>query len=433
MMTFKISFRLILICFLSQVVSFETHAQDGQSDSIDSDTKKDLWSQWRGPARDGSVRKGTVWPENLSEDSFEELWRVELGPSYSGPIVSENLVFTTETRDKKFEVVSAYDRKTGEKRWEYSWTGAMEVPFFAKANGSWIRSTPAYDGECLYVAGMRDVLVCLNADDGQLRWKVDFVEKLDTPLPQFGFVCSPLLDGDYIYVQAGAGFCKLNKKTGEIDWRTLIDGGGMQGSAFSSPIMTEIHGTKQLLVQTRNDLTGVDPADGKVIWKETIPSYRGMNILTPTVIDNKVFTSSYRNNSWMFDISAGQDTTTAKQAWTNRAAAYMSSPVVVDGHIYMHLQNQRFTCIDSKTGKTMWTTKPYGKYWSMVYNNDRILALDERGELLLIKANPQKFELIDSRKVSQSSAWAHLASDRDQVFVRSLDALVAYQWQKTPE
>lgn len=433
MMTFKFSLRLILICFFSLVVSFETHAQDGQADTIDSDTKADLWSQWRGPARDGSVRKGTIWPEDLSEESFEELWRVELGPSYSGPIVSENLVFTTETRDKKFEVVSAYDRKTGEKRWEYSWTGAMEVPFFAKANGSWIRSTPAYDGEHLYVAGMRDVLVCLNADDGQLRWKVDFVEKLDTPLPQFGCVCSPLLDGDYIYVQAGAGFCKMNKSNGEILWRTLIDDGGMMGSAFSSPIMTEINGRKQLLVQTRNDLAGVDPADGKVIWKETIPSYRGMNILTPTVIDNKVFTSSYRNNSWMFDISAGQESLTAKQAWTNRAAAYMSSPIVVDGHIYMHLQNQRFTCIDSKTGKTLWTTKPYGKYWSLVYNNDRILALDERGELLLIKANPQKFELIDSRKVSQSSAWAHLASDRDQVFVRSLDALVAYQWQKTPE
>ena len=431
-MSFKISARIILVTFFSLVFSFTAYAQDGQKDSIESVTKAGLWSQWRGPARDGSVGSGTVWPENLSKDSLQESWRVELGPSYSGPVVSEDLVFTTETRDKKFEVVSAYDRKTGEKRWEYSWTGAMQVPFFAKANGSWIRSTPAFDGESLYVAGMRDVLVCLNAVDGQLRWKVDFVEKLDTPLPQFGFVCSPLLDGDHIYVQAGAGFCKLNKNNGEILWRTLIDGGGMQGSAFSSPIMTEIHGKKQLLVQTRNDLTGVDPSDGKVIWKETIPSYRGMNILTPTVIENKVFTSSYRHNSWMFDISAGQESTSAKQAWSNRAAAYMSSPVVVDGYIYMHLQNQRFTCIDSSTGKTMWTTKPYGKYWSLVYNNDRILALDERGELLLIKANPQEFELIDSRKVSQSTTWAHLATDRKQVFVRSLDSLVAYQWQKAP-
>ena len=81
----------------------------------------------------------------------------------------------------------------------------------------------------------------------------------------------------------------------------------------------------------------------------------------------------------------------------------------------------------------MWTTKPYGKYWSLVFNDDKLLALDERGGLLLIKANPEKFELIDSRKVSDSPAWAHLAVDDGQIFIRQLNALVAYRWNKTEE
>lgn len=123
------------------------------------------WPQWRGPHRDGQVG-GATWPDRLDENSLERLWRLPLGPSYSGPIVSEKYVFTTETRNKETEVVHALDRRTGEKRWRAEWKGALTVPFFAASNGSWIRSTPAFDGARLYVAGIRDVLVCLDATTG---------------------------------------------------------------------------------------------------------------------------------------------------------------------------------------------------------------------------------------------------------------------------
>ena len=76
----------------------------------------------------------------------------------------------------------------------------------------------------------------LNAETGQEQWRVDFVEQLKTPLPAFGFASSPLIDGDSLYVQAGASFIKLDKQTGKIIWRVLKDDGGMMGSAFSSPI-----------------------------------------------------------------------------------------------------------------------------------------------------------------------------------------------------
>ena len=125
------------------------------------------------------------------------------------------------------------------------------MPFFAKANGDWIRSTPAVAGERLFVAGMRDVLVCLDTRDGKQLWRKDFVKQLGTPLPNFGFVCSPLVDGMAVYVQAGASLIKLDKTTGEILWRSLKDEGGMGGSAFSSPIITTLAGERQLVVQTR--------------------------------------------------------------------------------------------------------------------------------------------------------------------------------------
>jgi hypothetical protein len=107
----------------------------------------------------------------------------------------------------------------------------------------------------------------------------------------------------------------------------------------------------------------------------------------------------------------------------------MSTPVVIDGHAYLHLRNQRFTCMDLTTGQRKWTTAPYGKYWSLVANGDRILALDQRGDLLLIRANPQQFELLDQRKISSDSTWAHLAVCGNEVFVRELNAMTAYRWK----
>lgn len=391
-------------------------------------TKAPAWSQWRGPNRDGQVG-GPAWPDRLSKDSLTQLWRVPLGPSYSGPIVADDLVFTTETKNKETEIVYGLDHKTGKERWRAEWKGAMTVPFFAASNGSWIRSTPAYDGERLYVAGMRDVLVCLDAKTGKEEWRYDFVKEHKTPLPDFGFVCSPLVDGDFVYVQAADSVTKLNNKTGKIIWRTLEGKGGMLGSAFSSPVIGKLAGKRQLVVQGREKLAGVDLENGDVLWSQVVPSFRGMNILTPLVVGDSIFTTSYQNKAWLYKISAEKDQFSVSEAWTGKAQGYMSSPVVIDGSVYLHLQNQCFTCIDLKTGERAWTSDRFGKYCSLVAQGDRILALDERGILLLIKANPKRFELIDSLKVSDEDTWAHVAVSGEEVYIRQLKALAAYRWR----
>lgn len=110
------------------------------------------------------------------------------------------------------------------------------------------------------------------------------------------------------------------------------------------------------------------------------------------------------------------------------AQGYMSSPVIIGDHVYLHLRNQRFACIEFATGKQTWRSKPMGKYCSMIANGDKILALDQRGDLLLIRANPAKFELLSSRKVGDDS-WAHLAIRKNQVFVRNLNELIVFQWE----
>ncbi len=390
---------------------------------------ENTWPQWRGPNRDGVVASAQ-WPSQLKDENFKLLWKSPtLGPSYSGPIVTEDRIFTTETVDKKTEVVTAFDRKTGEVKWKQQWTGSLSVPFFAASNGSWIRSTPTFDGESLYVAGIQDRLVCLNAANGEIRWQIDFAAKYEAGNPAFGCVCSPLVDEKYLYMQAGAGFAKVNKKTGEVIWRVLTSKDQMMGSAFSSPVFGTFQGKDCVVVQTRTELAGVDKESGKTVWSREIPSFRGMNILTPVQYENGVFTSTYGGTTQLFNIDKTSEGLRTTDGWSFKYEGNMSTPVVVDGHAYLLGKDQRFNCVDLKTGKRTWSTdRTYGKYWSLIASKDKILALDQKGILYLFKANPKEIELLDDRQVAKDS-WAHLAVAGDHVVIRELDRLSVYQWK----
>jgi outer membrane protein assembly factor BamB len=383
------------------------------------------WPQWRGPERTG-LSQGPAWPDSLG--GLQRQWHVELGKGYPGPIVAEDRVFVAETANGDTEVVRALDRKTGKELWQASWKGKVSVPFFAKRNGDWIRSTPAYDAGVLYVGGMEEVLVALDGKSGRELWRVDFPKRFNQPVPDFGFASSPLVDGDFIYLQAANSVVKLNKRDGSTVWRTLPTKDNMfESGAFSSPLIATLCGKRQLVVATRTSLAGVDLGSGQPLWMQEVPHFRGMNILTPVVAGDTVFASTYRHESYLFQIKQVDGKFTSTELWKNKVKGYMSTPVRIGDHIYLHLQNQRVTCLNLVNGENPWTTEPFGTYWSMAVRKDKILALDDRGQLLLVKASPAKFELLDSREISTSPTWGHIAVAGDEIFVRELTGITAYR------
>ena len=413
-------FRRGIVMFLAATAFSLLHASTIAAQDDVSD-----WNQWRGPNRDGLV-SNQAWPDKLSETELTKIWSIDLGPSYSGPIAIDGVVFTTETKDKKFEEVHAIEAATGKKIWSRDWVGSIKVPFFARKNGDWIRSTPAYDNGKLYVGGIRDVLVCLDAKTGEEIWTIDFAEKYKSGAPTFGCVCSPLIDGDFLYMQAGGGFCKVNKNTGDVVWRVLVEGSGMNGSPFSSPYIAELDGKRQILVQMREKLYGVDIESGKEFWSQPIQTFRGMNILTPSVHNGGIFLSSYGGTTQMLRPKGSA----VSKVWETANQGYMSSPVIVNGHAYLNMRNRTISCYDLETGERKWNSKRFGEYASLISNGKKILVLDQTGTLMLIRANPEKFELLDSTKVD-SDSWAHLAIRGDMLFVRGLKQLHAFRWKKS--
>ncbi len=85
--------------------------------------------------------------------------------------------------------------------------------------------------------------------------------------------------------------------------------------------------------------------------------------------------------------------------------------------------------IELTTGHELWTSEQsFDKYWSFVARGDRILALDQRGILYLLRAGKDKFEPLDQRKLTSAETWAHLALTDDELFMRELNALTACRW-----
>jgi outer membrane protein assembly factor BamB len=408
-------------------------------DTPEASAKAEPWNQWRGAQRD-TIFRGPQWPTKLGAGNLKSVWQVPLEPSYSGPITDGQRLFTTETVKKKEETVRAYDLATGKSLWEVRWAGAMTVPFFAAANGSWIRSTPACDAERLYVVGMLDVLVCLESATGKELWQIDFAKQYETGKPPFGAVCSPLLDADHVYVQAANSFFKIRKQDGQVVWRTMIeDGGMMSGGSFSSPSFATLGDRRQILVQSRLNLAGIDPESGEVLWQTEVPNFRGMNILTPIEFENSVFTSSYNHQSYLYQVPARFGGTAASEnvslAWSNPAKGYMSTPAIIDQHAYLLLQNGRLACLSLKDGERKWTgPKKFGDYASFVSQGDRILMLSNDGVLRLIQATTEDCVVISEYQIpGVDDSWAHVGmgvggQGQIQIYVRAINGLHVFDW-----
>jgi outer membrane protein assembly factor BamB len=47
---------------------------------------------------------------------------------------------------------------------------------------------------------------------------------------------------------------------------------------------------------------------------------------------------------------------------------------------------------------------------------------------LLIQANPEELQVLDTRRIADAETWAHLAVADDLIVIRELNALAVYRW-----
>ena len=112
----SVVFVTALWCFC-EITSGQTQVQDPLKAAQKLGAQTADWNQWRGPERDGKLT-GLKLPNTLDDQQLRKVWSIPLEPSYSGPLVVGDRVYTTQTIQQKFEAVTAHDRKTGQQLWE---------------------------------------------------------------------------------------------------------------------------------------------------------------------------------------------------------------------------------------------------------------------------------------------------------------------------
>ncbi len=176
-------------------------------------------------------------------------------------------------------------------------------------------------------------------------------------------------------------------------------------------------------------MNGLDPETGEVLWRIVIDGQAEGLVLPPFVYGDGVFTSSRDSQTGYYPISFDDGVFSIERAWRNKVVEYLSYPILFEDHAYMHLMNQRMASVDLKTGEGKWISRErLGMYISQIVQGDRILALSNEGELLLIRMNPERLDILERRTIADVETWGHLALAGGDMYVREQNAIQAYEW-----
>src|SRR5947209_5798022 len=253
------------------------------------------WRQWRGPARDGVAvdqRLPQTWPARFPPPR----WRAAAGAGYSSPVVAGGRVFLLGAPKAGQEVCFCFDAATGKRLWRVPYASPYHPPAGCGAdNGP--NSTPAVDGDRVYMLGLGGIFHCLDVKTGRVLWKHDFakeywgVEKAPTGedawSPACGVAASPLVVGKGVVVPVGgkkAGtMVAFDRGDGRVLWSALVD-----RSSYASPILATLAGARQLVGFTGTRMVGLNLADRKLLWEYPFPAAFDQTILTPVVWKDEV-------------------------------------------------------------------------------------------------------------------------------------------------
>lgn len=383
------------------------------------------WSQWRGPARDGSVsakNTPTAWPKAL-----RETWRVEVGEGYSSPVISGERVFVHARRDPE-EIVTAVDLKNGKVLWQQKYPAAFQKNQYAVAMAKGPNATPLILANRLFTLGVTGVLVAWDASTGRQLWKRDFSSTVDTSKLFCGTAASPIAVDGRIVVQVGSDvhggkILSLDPATGATGWEWSGPGPG-----YASPVVINASSRDaQLVTLTQESIIGLDTKSGKQLWSVAFPDEWHENIVTPIWTGSHLIVSGTRQGTHAFELQQTAGKWQAVETWKNPdVAMYMSSPVFGDGLLYGHSSKRKgqFVALDAATGVVKWATEGRaGEHASVLLTPTHVVYLTNSAELLIVKRAEASFVVDQRYEVAKSQTWAMPVLIGSDILVRDNSGL----------
>ena len=384
------------------------------------------WPQWRGPTRDGLVRAAlpAQWPEAL-----KKRWETSVGAGHASPVVSGNRVVVIARQDDQ-EIVRALDVTSGKEIWRAAYPAPFLVNPAAQSHGAGPKSTPAIAGDRVFTLGIGGILSAFDLASGTLIWRVP----APSVLPQYGAATSPLVDlvdGTSVIAHVGGdangALTSFDASTGKPRWQWTGDGPGS-----GSPIIAMIGGVRQVIAQTQKFLVGLDASNGALLWQLPFTTDFDQNAFTPIVFQDLLINGGIDQPLAAIRLTLRDGKWIAETAWSNpQTPMFMSSPVIVGATIYGLTVRSRgqFVAIDVRSGKTLWNTPGReGENASMLASPSWLLASTTDGNLIVARANPQKYEEVRRYQIAQSALWAHPAITANSIIVKDVDKVICWSF-----
>jgi outer membrane protein assembly factor BamB len=288
------------------------------------------------------------------------------------------------------------------------------------------RSTPTWHLGRLYALGATGRFMCFEARTGRLLWVHNILEEENAQNLQYGCAASPLIVEDKVIVVGGQGEKSLlayDLETGQPVWKSVS-----RKPAYSSPMLVELTGQRQILLVTAKHAVGVEPEDGFVLWEFPWTVQYDNNIAQPVVLSsNRFFLSAgYGTGCVAVELEKNGSEFIARELWRNRLLKNkLTSSVFYEGHIY-GLDEDILTCLDAATGRRMWKEGRYG-YGQLVLASGHLVILSGFGDLVLVKASPERYEELARFPALEGKTWNHPALADGCLLVRNAAGMMCFQ------
>ncbi|MBM3861980.1 MAG: alcohol dehydrogenase [Verrucomicrobia bacterium] len=390
------------------------------------------WPAYRGgPAGTGhcTEKLNLNWPAS----GPKVLWRVPMQNGFSSFAVAEGKALTQVIRDiggAPREVCLALDAATGKELWAADL--AVGKGYKGGGDGDGPRSTPTISEGKVYVFTPDSVLHCLDAATGKPVWKKDIIAEFSGRNIGWNFAASPVVDGDFLFVAGGGegqSLLALNKKNGQVIWKT-----GDETTTHATPVSTTILGERQVIFFCKSGLVSVRAQDGRPLWKFPY-QFKVATAASPVVCGDIVFCAvGYDVGGGACRITKTGNNFTATQLYQTPGnkdiASLWSTPFFKDGFIYGILAFKTqgrgsLKCVEAATGKVLWAEPGYGD-GQVIRVNDQILALTEKGDLVVVATVPTGYKELKRFKAVTGKCWSTPAVSNGRIYVRSTKEAVCF-------
>ncbi len=378
--------------------------------------------QFRGQKGDGKFSDTGLlkkWPDG----GPEKLWAISgIGKGYASVSVVGDTIYTAGMLDDKQGYVFALDLNGNIKK---------KVTYGKETQDNWApgaRSTPTIDGNRLYVMSGLGVLNCFDAGSLKKIWSVDTIAVFGAKIVKWSIAESVLIDGNNVICTPGgkdASVVALDKMTGKTVWTSK---GLSDVHAYCSPNIIERGGNRLLITMTAKYVVGLDPANGKLLWKHEFTTKYDIHAVTPVYADGMLYyTGGYKSGGGMLKLSA--DGTSVTPGWKEpKLDCQHDGVVLVDGYIYGTNQSgKELMCLELTSGKVMWKTKDVRK-GAVVFADGMLYHYADSGSVNLIKPDPRSFQPMGTVKIpeGEDKHWTHPTIANGKLYIRHGTALVAF-------